>query len=147
MKGKHTLSIGFLSSIFGSLFLISCAQAPPPGPPQSDCKSDHHAVGSTAELKGHAHGISGTVTITDNCTIRIDNFHYDGGGLSVVAYGANNKDFKDGVVLSNDLKRLNGYKRESVEFKLPLGVQLKDVKFLSIWCYSMDMSLGDAEIF
>lgn len=38
-------------------------------------------VGKTLTLSSRAHGVSGTATVVDDCTIQLSNFNYDGGGL------------------------------------------------------------------
>lgn len=79
-------------------------------------------VGWQAELETLFHDVSGTVTIVDNDTIRIDDFIYDGGGPLVFFYlGSSNTDpaFNAGLRVGS---RLDGPPFDG--FQAPLIVDL-----------------------
>ena len=100
-----------------TLALLGCwagCAAPDPGPPQVGCADDDPRVGQSAVLETRFHSVSGTATIVDNCTIVIENFTYDGGGLDVRVYGAADTTFEDGVVLSEELRKAGGYDNETL---------------------------------
>ncbi len=108
-----------------------------------NCDASSPFVGQTAVLAQHFHGVSGTAQIVDDCTIEIRDFHFDGGGLDVHVYGAADPAFQSGIVLSDDLRRLGGYAGETLTVHLPAGVTLDQVRYLSIWCRTLQISFAD----
>lgn len=101
-------------------------------------------AGWYADLSTLAHGVSGRVTIVDADTFRIDNFHYDGGGISVYAYlGAANTNpaFASGLQAGPQLlgTPFNG---GSLVVDLPPGQTLDGYNAVSIWCVVALSSFG-----
>jgi mono/diheme cytochrome c family protein len=115
---------------------------PDAGP--SDCASTHARVGQTAELSTLFHGVMGTATIVDDCTIRIDMFHYDGTGIDVRIYGGLGGNFSAGFSMSDDLLRPGGYNGETLTATVPVGRTLDELDGISVWCVDVDVSFGTA---
>jgi mono/diheme cytochrome c family protein len=109
---------------------------------QSDCGTTHPAVGRMLSFKTNAHAVAGTATIVDDCTIAIEGFGFDGGGIDVHIYGGNGGDYSGGVDLSMNIV---GTTFEGIDamFRLPAGVTLDDFDGLSVWCVPVGFSFGD----
>ena len=109
----------------------------------SDCTADHRYVGRTSELSNLAHGVSGTVTVIDDCTIEVTNFNYDGGGPSVYFYAATDRDFRNYSAIIGP--RLNGQRwvNDTLRLSLPDGTSLEDFNSLSVWCRDFNANFGD----
>ena len=129
------------------LAVVACGQAIPINRVQEACKNDNPRVGQTAILSTKFHGVSGTAKIVDNCTIEISQFSYDGGGLDVRVYGSKDGNFKTGVNLSPQDIHGKSYANQTLTLKLPADpvVSLDEVKFISIYCVSVNESFGDGE--
>lgn len=109
------------------------------------CKSDHPSVGKKATLQTEAHGVSGVARMVNNCTIEIDSFNYDGGGLDVRMLASKDGTFTDqDTYLTNDILG-KSYRNEKFTIVLPANVTLDDVKWLSVWCVSVGVSFGRGE--
>lgn len=124
---------------------LGCVSAPDPQPRASECAATDARVGQTAQLRTYFHNVSGTARILDDCTIIIENFTYDGGGLDVRVYGGKDLSFQDAVILSSDLRRVGGYRDETLTVKLPESVTLDDVRVIAIWCIVVNANFGDGE--
>ncbi len=107
----------------------------------SSCGDDHAKVGFTGSFNTLAHNVSGTAEIIDNCTIRINNFTFDGDGLSVFFYGGINSDFENGFAIGNDLLG-QVFSNETVTIKLPNNYSLDDLTDLSVWCVPVKVNFG-----
>lgn len=116
---------------------------PDPNPNPGDCTSDHPKVGQVAQLRNFSHDIGGQAIIVDDCTIRIENFTFDGAGINVQLYGATGGDYDNGFSMSGDLRRAGGYNGETLTFTLPEGRTLDDVDGVSVWCVPVGVSFGD----
>lgn len=101
-------------------------------------------VGQSVALTTRFHGASGTVTVVDEQTLRIEAFTFDGGGIDVFIVGSPDGDFATGVKLSADLIRAGGYRNETLTLPLPAGTTLDDVRHLSVWCETAAVSFADA---
>jgi mono/diheme cytochrome c family protein len=118
-----------------------------------ECDADHPMVGATADLTTRAHGVMGTARIVDNCTVVIDNFTYDGGGIDVRIYGASaeaasERNYEQGFSMSGNLVRSTGYEGETLRLTLPEEVDgqpitLDDLGGVSVWCVDVGVSFGD----
>ena len=61
-------------------------------------------VGKTLNLNTRGHGVSGTATVIDDCTIQLSNFNYDGGGLpDVYVWGAKGGNYSSGFRMGSNL--------------------------------------------
>jgi hypothetical protein len=114
------------------------------GEPASQCDMTHPRVGATGELTTRNHGVTGTVTVLDDCTLLIEDFHYDGGGLDVKLWSGEGGNFSAGVPLSRNLLRAGGYEAETLTLTLPDEVSLDDFDSISVWCVTVGVSFGDA---
>ncbi|WP_448247589.1 DM13 domain-containing protein [Thalassotalea agariperforans] len=107
----------------------------------SSCGDDHAKVGFTGSFNTLAHNVSGTAEIIDNCTIKINNFTFDGDGLSVFFYGGINSDFENGFAIGSDLLG-QVFSNETVTIKLPNNYSLDDLTDLSVWCVPVKVNFG-----
>ena len=102
-------------------------------------------VGQQAMLEGRSvYGVDGLATIVDDCTIRIDNFSYNGGGIVVEFYAGLDGEYSassGGFSLSEDLRgtRFSG---ETVTLTLPEDTSLDDFNGLSVWCVTAGIDFG-----
>ncbi|MFW2389309.1 MAG: DM13 domain-containing protein [Polyangiales bacterium] len=110
-----------------------------------DCESTHSKIGQVAELQTFAHQVSGTAVIVDDCTIRVDDFVYDGTGVDVRFYSGLGGNYIGGFSMSEmDLRRAGGYDgSESVYAQLPDGRTLDELDGISVWCVPVAASFGD----
>ena len=109
----------------------------------SGCGNTHPMVGARAALSTRQHGVRGTVTIVSDCSFRIDNFFYDGGGPNVRVYGAVASNFRTGFNTSDNLAG-RSYLNESLTLYLPVGKTLNDMNSVSIWCSDFNVNFGSA---
>lgn len=117
---------------------------PEPAVEPGDCGSTHPLVDSTAMFNTFAHQVGGTATVVDDCTIRLDDFTFDGQGVNVQLYGGLAGAYANGFSMSGDLRRSPGYAGESLTFTLPEGVTLDDLDGVSVWCVPVGINFGDA---
>ncbi|MGB5695387.1 MAG: DM13 domain-containing protein [Polyangiales bacterium] len=110
-----------------------------------ECDATHPKIGQVAELRPFAHQVSGTAVIVDDCTIRLDDFVYDGGGIDVRFYGGLGDNYTSGFSMSEeDLRRPEGYDgTETAYAQLPEGRTLDDLDGISVWCVAVAQSFGD----
>lgn len=110
---------------------------------QLNCKETHNLIGQSFEFTTLAHGVSGVVTVVDDCTLVLMPFNYDGKGLQVEVYGFLGE--SEGVSLSLDLLRPSkSYADEELTLRLPEGLTFDDFDRISIWCVEAGSSFGDA---
>ncbi|MEM7258723.1 MAG: DM13 domain-containing protein [Pseudomonadota bacterium] len=109
------------------------------------CSADHPFVRRTATLSTLAHGVSGSVTVVDDCTLEVINFNYDGRGPSVYFYGGQDGDYISDNAFSIG-PRLNGrpWQNESLTLKIPEGKSLDDFNSVSVWCFDFNANFGEA---
>ncbi len=113
-----------------------------PGDDLRGCGVTHPLVGSQAELREFSHGVAGTATIVDDCTIEITDFVFDGGGIDVRVYGGLGGDYDNGFAIGQDLTRATGYDRETVTVQLTPDQSLDDLDGISIWCVPVGVDFG-----
>ncbi len=131
------------------LFLLTgCAAGGPSAPaaPVTDCGATHERVGWIGALETRQHRVQGLVEIVDDCTIEVTGFGFDGAGLDVRFVVADNPDFTDHVVLTDDLRRTGGYDDETLTLPLTTEVDLDAVSHASIWCVPAGVDFGSAEL-
>jgi hypothetical protein len=135
---------GILLAGIGALLISGCGnQVPNVIGVQTGCGATHPKVGRQAVLRGYLHGIRGTATMVDDCTIVIENFSYDGIGLDVRVVGARADEnvATGGVILTDNIRRV--YVNETITVKLPAGVTLDDIDQIGIICKSFDIDFAD----
>jgi hypothetical protein len=116
-----------------------------PGDELRECDSTHAKIGQTATLVEAFHDVGGVATIVDDCTIRIDNFTFDGTGINVQIYGGEGEDYARGFSVSGDIRRATAYAGESITVQLPENLTLDDLDGLSVWCVPAGASFGDGQ--
>lgn len=104
-------------------------------------------VGWKANLSTLAHGVSGSVTILDDDTVRVDNFTYDGGGIIVYFYLAPSNSyssFKDnGLGIGNDIKGTSFDGTQGpFTIDLPGASTVEGYHGVSVWCVTANANFG-----
>ncbi len=108
------------------------------------CDATHPHVGWTTELSTLFHMVSGTATIVDDCTIVVEDFHFDGNGIEVRWWGQVDGSYKPGMSLSEDLYNFPvGFVGTTQTISLPDGVTFDDIEGVSVWCVAVGVSFGD----
>ncbi|NKB33150.1 MAG: c-type cytochrome [Pseudomonadales bacterium] len=111
---------------------------------ETGCTSDHPKVGQTAVFQPGFHDVSGTARIIDDCTIDLENFTFDGGGIDVRVYVGNAGFFDEtegGFAISDDLVGI-AFSGGVLRVTLPAGRTLDDFDSISIWCVAVGISFG-----
>lgn len=104
-----------------------------------DCDA---AAGSKATLSTLAHGVKGTVTILNDNTLLVENFFYDGGGISVYFYlGVDANSFATGVRIGPQLLGMP-FNNGSLVLPVPGNVSLENYHAISVWCEAVQASFG-----
>jgi hypothetical protein len=106
--------------------------------------ADFAHIGAQAELSMLAHDVSGTATIVSSNSIRVDNFNYNGGGITVYFYlGTNDtrEAFIAGVPIGPNLLGTT-YANETVTVSLPTGQSLDGYHAISVWCVDARANFG-----
>ncbi|MGI9262126.1 MAG: DM13 domain-containing protein [Woeseiaceae bacterium] len=106
------------------------------------CTKYHATVGWVADLATFAHGVSGQATIVDDCTIRIDNFNYDGGGLPrVFIYAGFHGNYAGGFRISRNLFG-QAFTDETLILKIGELRTLDNLNGISVWCADARVDFG-----
>lgn len=106
------------------------------------CTRYHAKVGWVANLTTFAHNVSGQAKIVDDCTIRIDNFNYDGGGLpEVYAVAGLDGDYAGGFYISDNLYG-TPHTDETLTLTLPQSRTLDELNGISVWCIEVQADFG-----
>lgn len=107
-----------------------------------ECPASHPSVGNMGELETFAHGVTGTATVINDCTIRVDNFSFDGGGIDVRWYAGTDRDYVSGFPISEDIFGTS-FSNETVFLTIPEGKSLDDFDSISVWCVDVGANFGD----
>ena len=110
------------------------------------CGTTHAKIGQVATLNKIMHGVGGTATIVDDCTLEIKNFSYDGKGIDVRIYGAIGGNFRRGIPMTDDLVRRQPYTGETLKARLPAGKTWDDVDSISVWCVDFAVDFGNGKL-
>jgi Electron transfer DM13 len=99
-------------------------------------------VGKTLNFSTRGHGVSGTATVIDDCTIQLSNFNYDGGGLQdVYVWGAKGGNYNGGFRIGSNLF---GTPRSNATLTVTLQAgDIDKLDGISIWCEGARVSFGD----
>ncbi len=108
----------------------------------SACAKTHPLVGSSVALSAIAHSVSGTVRVVDDCTIEINNFSYDGGGIDVFVYGGVDGNYDDGFAMGQNLFGTR-FTNQTLIITLADESVLDRFNGISIWCVTAGVSFGD----
>lgn len=106
------------------------------------CAATHAKVGQTTTLSERAHGVKGSARIVDDCTIVLEGFSYDGGGIDVRIYAAQAADYDNGYPISPNILG-TPYSNGSLTVQLPVDKTLDDLDGVSVWCVAASFSFGD----
>ena len=104
-------------------------------------------AGWQAELETLDHLVSGTVTILDQDTCRVDNFNYDGTGIDDYFYlGTENASsaFANGLQVGPDLLG-PAFVDASLVIDLPPGETFEGYNAISVWCVPAGANFGSGE--
>ncbi len=110
---------------------------------EQGCGSDHPSVGTQVQFTTYFHDVSGVLTVTDNCTLTITNFVYDGEGPSVAFYSGVDGNYSSGQAISPTISG-RAYSGGTITLNLPRGLSLDDFNSVSVWCYAFHANFGDA---
>ncbi len=116
-----------------------CRVTPGSCEPNADARA-----GWSAPLSRLQHAVSGTVSIVDARTLRLDNFNYDGGGPLVYVYLGREDSasaFSTGLPVGAPLER-RAYVNETLVLTLPQGQTLDKYTAVSIWCARFGVNFG-----
>ena len=110
---------------------------------RSSCGKTHAKIGQSFTFPDATyHKVAGTVTIVDDCTLKIDNFSFDGGGIVVQIYSGVDGNYINGTALSKDIYGTS-FSEQEVVFSLPEGFDLDQMNGISVWCVDVKVSFGD----
>ncbi len=117
------------------------------GAPASAAAAAYPRAGWEAELSQVAHGVSGTVRIVDEFTLYVEDFNYDGTGLTVYFWlddenwGGPDVDYDSGIAVSQNLI---GPPFNGASLELDLGaISMDGHDGISVWCEDVAFSFGD----
>lgn len=110
----------------------------------TNCSSSHSKVGQTGLFSTFDHGVTGNLTVIDDCTIEISGFSYDGGGPQVYFYAGTNSNYQSPDAFRFS-KLLTGtsFSNKTVTLVIPVGKSLDDFNSLSVWCVDFNANFGD----
>lgn len=119
-----------------------------------DCRRDDYYGRKIGSLQEYAHGIRGTAYAVDESTIFIKGFSYDGTGPDAFFWVGNTaRPSPEGHLvpfpeeyIGRDPPVLRAYNRTDLFLRLPLGMKLKDIRWLSVWCRRFTVNFGDVFI-
>lgn len=110
---------------------------------ESGCGKTNARVGSTADLginTGEGQ-VSGFVTMVDDCTLELHDFSYDGNGIDVRVYGAQDSKFKPAFTMGPNIVGRT-FDKETWRVSLPAGKTLDDLSWVGIWCVAVGANFG-----
>ncbi len=102
-------------------------------------------VGYATSLSTISHDVSGTVTILDEDTLLVEDFTFDGAGLSVFFYlGTSDTTFSSGLAIGPQLVgTVFDGSQAPFTIDLPTGTTIDGYNAISVWCVAADVSFGD----
>ncbi|HGG57851.1 MAG TPA: hypothetical protein ENK31_08665, partial [Nannocystis exedens] len=86
--------------------------------------------------------VKGLATIIDDCTVVITDFGYDGTGIDVRIYGAENSDYDKGYAMTDDLLKAGGDEGVTLTATLPEGETMDNLDGISVWCVDVGVDFG-----
>jgi hypothetical protein len=109
----------------------------------TNCAKTHDKVGYYGSFDSRAHNVSGRAEFIDDCTIRITDFNYDGGGPEVFFYGAVDHKYSENSAFAIGQK-INGvvYNNAEIILRIPNNKTLDDITGISVWCVDFDANFG-----
>ena len=108
------------------------------------CEKTHARVGQSGFFMTYSHNVSGKAEVIDDCTIKISQFSYDGGGPLVYFYAAIDHNYdSDSAFAMGNLLTGTVFNDDEIILKLPNGKTLDDLNGLSVWCIDFKANFGD----
>lgn len=101
-------------------------------------------IGYEASLSTISHDVSGTVSILDANTLLVEDFVFDGGGISIFFYlGTSENTFASGLAIGPELLG-TVYDGTQAPFTidLPAGMTVDGYNAVSVWCVAAGVSFG-----
>jgi len=108
-----------------------------------ECPSTHPRVGWTADLginTGEGQ-VSGFVTMVDDCTLELHDFSYDGNGIDVRVYGAQDSSFRPAFTMGPNIVGRT-FTKATWRVSLPSNTTLDDLNWVGIWCVAVGADFG-----
>ncbi len=114
---------------------------------QTNCGSTSSKIGQTLSFSTLSHRVSGIARIVDDCTIQLEDFNFDGGGVDIRVYtgsiSSSSGRFEESSNPSISVNLLNQeFVNGNATVRLPAGVNINDIDALSIWCVPFGISFG-----
>ena len=143
----HSTSLGLLSCSALSLLMASIlpSTANPVGNTSGISTPRYPRAGWQATLSTRGHSVSGTVTIIDADSFRIDNFTYDGGGINVHFIVSPQDDrtvFTNNRIVTEPNLLGSPFNGGSITIDLPAGTTLDGQNAVSLWCIPAGANFG-----
>jgi hypothetical protein len=109
----------------------------------TNCTKTHSKVGYYGFFDSSSHNVSGRAEFIDNCTIKITEFNYDGGGPEVYFYGAVDHKYNESGAFAMGQK-INGivYNNDEIILRIPNNKTLDDITGISVWCVEFQANFG-----
>jgi len=109
----------------------------------TNCAKTHSKVGYNGFFDSISHNVSGRAEFLDDCTIKITEFSYDGGGPEVYFYGAVDHKYAENGAFAIGQK-INGivYNNDEVILRIPNDKTLDDITGISVWCADFNANFG-----
>lgn len=130
---------------YSALVIVMASVLPSAANPISNPIPRYPRAGWQATLSTRAHNVSGTVTIVDSDTFRVDNFYYDGGGVNVHFIVAPQDDrtvFASNRIITEPNLLGSPFSAGSITIDLPAGTSLDGQNAVSLWCIPAGANFG-----
>jgi len=109
-----------------------------------ECTAEHPYVGRSLELSDLSfHGVSGTVTVINDCEMEVTNFNYDGGGPSVYFYAAVDRAYSSNFFIIGPMLSGTRWVDDTIRLPLPEGRTFDDFNSMSVWCRDFNANFGE----
>ena len=108
-------------------------------------QSSYPRAGWETHLSEAGHGVSGTVTMVDERTLRLTHFNYDGHAPDMFVYVGTNKTrnaFRTGAGLAVGPRLARAYRDETLVVQLPEGQTFDGRNAVCIWCVAVQFNFG-----
>ncbi|XP_016842690.1 protein Skeletor, isoforms B/C isoform X2 [Nasonia vitripennis] len=100
-------------------------------------------------FSSYAHNLGGDVYVLDESTFYIKHFNYDGNAPNGYFWiGKTPMPMPDGTPVpypehtSDNPKPLQAYQDQDIILRLPAGIKVRDIKYLSVWCRRFTVNFG-----
>ncbi len=109
----------------------------------SNCDKTHPMVGYYGYFETFAHNVTGRAEIVDDCTIKVTEFSYDGGGPDVYFYAAIDHQYAEAEAFPIS-QAINGmfFDNNEMILRLPNGKTFDDLNGISVWCVDFSANFG-----